>query len=176
PGWRLPGWCRGLQVVVQHDFGGTILAHAALIEPDHPRAPGLHDGGDVGGQYEDLGAAHHVLEPDSGTLEEGGVAGQDPLIHQQDLRANGGGEREGEADHHARGVDAHGKVEEVAKVGEAANVVGQTSERGARQPVVEAAQHDVLPPGQVEVHAELHVEQRVHAALDADAADHRLID
>ena len=36
-----------------------------------------------------------------------------------------------------------------------------------RQAVVQAAQHDVLAPGQIDVHAEIGVEQRIEAALHA---------
>jgi hypothetical protein len=97
-------------------------------------------------QYQNLGAPHHVFQPGSRTVQEASIAGQDPLVHQQDLRADGGGQRERQADHHARGVDAHRQVDKVAKVRKAPNVVGQASQRGARQSVVQAAQGNVLPP------------------------------
>ena len=90
----------------------SVLADPPLLQPDHARAPIAQRILRMGGEHEDLGAPHHILEPDPRLLNEARIAGEEPFVHQQDLRADRGREREGKADHHSRAVDPHRKIEE----------------------------------------------------------------
>ena len=102
----------------------------AAVEPHHPRAPVDDDAGRVRGEHQDLGPAHHVLQPGARLFHERGVAGQEPLVHQQHLRADRGREREAEPHHHAGAVDAHRQVDELAELGEVLHVLLQAADRG----------------------------------------------
>ena len=56
---------------------------------------------------------------------------------------------EAEPDHHARTVEAHRQLQELAQLGELGHVLFQKLDLGGRKAVVEAAEHDVLAAGQV---------------------------
>ena len=130
----------------------------------------------VGRENKNVGAAHHRLQPMPCTVHEFRVACQDPFVHQQDLGLDRCGESKAQADHHARRVDTDRKVQEIAQSGELRHILLQPWQGGPRHAVVQAAQHDVLAAGQLQVHAEAGVQQCVQAALHPHAADHRLVD
>ena len=130
----------------------------------------------MGGKDEDIGAADHVFEAVSRAFHEIGVAGEEPFVHQQDLRADGGGEREAETDDHASAIDADGQVDEFVHFGELADVGFELGDGAWVKPGVEAAERDVFPAGEAEVHAQGGVEQGVEGAVDADPAVEGFVD
>ena len=176
PQQRLGRLDRMAEIQRQHRLGGALHAQRALVHPQHLAAPGGDDVGLMGRDHQDLGVAHQLLQPPPRLDHEAGVAGQEPLVHQQHLRPDRGGEREAEADHHAGAVGAHRHVEEAAEVGEPLHVVLQGADRARVQPGIEPAQADILPAGEVEVHPQVGVEQGVQLAPHRHPAGDRLVD
>ena len=127
-------------------------------------------------EHQDFRLAHHVLQPIPGAFHEVRIPRQEPLIHQQHLRADRGGDGETEPDDHPRAVDAHGQVDELVHLPEHPHILLQPRDRRWIEPAIEAAQQNILPPGQAEIEAEMRIEQRVQRPAHPDRTGERLVD
>ena len=73
----------------------------------------------MAGEDNDRRRLEQGFDTRAGLFLEGGVAGADAFVDEQDVVAQRGGNAEGEAGLHAGRIDLHGQFEEIAQIGEA---------------------------------------------------------
>ena len=112
-----------LQVAAGDVDGVAVLADLAVLQPDGPVAQRLHLAQAVGHQHDGDALAAQLVDVVEAAALEALVADRDHLVEQEDLRVHVDGDREPEPHLHAAGVDAHGRVDELADVGEVDDVV-----------------------------------------------------
>src|SRR5215204_5953330 len=96
------------------------------------------------GKDQDTGAPDKFLKSAARLFKEAGVPGPDALVHQQDLRRDTGGHREGQAGLHARRIGPHRQREKLAQIREARHLVELLENLGLSQPEIQTAENDIL--------------------------------
>ena len=121
-------------------------------------------------------AARHLVHLAKAFFLELGVADGEHLVDDQDLRLQMGGDGEGEAHIHARGIALDRGVEEFLDLGEGDDLVEFLADLGAAHAEDRTIQIDVLPPGQFGVKTGADLEQARDPAPERDPAGGRLGD
>ncbi len=151
-------------------FGVTVVFEAPLAEEQHARTEqpdGVHGVAD----HDDGGATMlqfaHAVE----ALElEGDVAHGQHFVEQQDLGLDMDGDREAQPHVHARRVELHRRIDEVAYLGELDDLVEALGDLFSGQAQQHAVHVDVFPTRHLLVEAHADAEQRGHPADDAHHA------
>jgi hypothetical protein len=104
------------------------------------------------------------------------VAGEEPLVHQEDIGRDGGRQGEAQPDVHAGRIAADRHVDELAQAGEGDDPVRHGLALGLGHAAVQAMQDDVLASGEKRIHAGGGVDQRADLAADAQPSLHGLVD
>ncbi len=107
---------------------------------------------------------------------ERGIAGADPFVHQQDLRPDRGGDSEGQAQLHASGIAADRQIEEIPKPCQRRRLALERGQRFSRQPTIQAAQADVLPPCRKGLHPRGRINQAADLARHLKPPRRRFVD
>src|SRR5271167_1398117 len=120
-GLHHPGLFGELPVGVDHLLDRADRQYPSVIQQQPARAPLLDELHRVRGQHQDARMAHEFLDAALRLGEKAGIAGGQPLVHDQDVGGDAGRNSEGQANHHSGGVGPHRHVEVVAKFGEFGN-------------------------------------------------------
>src|SRR5579862_1810845 len=120
-------------------------------------------------EHQNSGLLNEVLETAVRTLDERGIADPYPLIHQDDLRIEGGRHRKGETQIHAARIGSHRPVQlRPFETAEFRDFVAARAYFFGCEAEKQAPQHDIVPAGSLRIHAEINIEQ---AGRDPDATD-----
>ena len=118
--------CRRFAVGGKHRVPRPIRAHPALVHPEHPRAPRPRLTAGIWLDSTRISAPRTMSSsrPRARSMKAASPA----RIHSSISRICGRiavASAKRQADHHARGIDAHRQIEEIAQVGEAGDVLRQ---------------------------------------------------
>ena len=128
------------------------------------------------GENQDSGPLDQALQPGLRLLQEVGVDGSDTLVEQQDLRVDARHHTHGEPHPHAGGVGAQRHRKVFAQFGELGDLVDLGGHLLAGLAQEQAADDDVLEPGDLRVHPHAKVENRCDAAPYGRRAAGGLVD
>ena len=118
------------------------------------------NGAGVGDDHDQPAAGHHRLDARLALGAEGAIPDREHLVEHQDLRIEGGGDREAEARAHPVRVEADRLVDERAEVGEVDDRLHALPDLPARDAEERGVQQDVLATRQLAIEAGAQREQR----------------
>src|SRR6266508_587728 len=165
----------GEQPVVERHSLVRIAVELDLAGPqeDRPLAQALDGGRAVRDEDDRAAAALELVDLPEALALEGLVTDREHLVEQNDVGVQVGCEREPQAHVHARGVHAHGKVDEALDLGEGDDLVHPLTDVCAAEAVDGAVQVNVLPPGEIRVKTRPEPEQRADRPPRLEAAARR---
>ena len=132
-----------------------------MIEPDRPVADLLHLTHVMRDEDDGATLGPEAVDPLDTFALKRRVADRQNLINQQDTRADMDGGRETKPQAHPGAVGSHGLVDKGRKLGKGHDLIEPIPHLGSQKPGQYAADEDILPPRQVEMHPGVEVEKPV---------------
>ena len=148
-----------------HLLGRAVAFNATLAQPQRAAAEERHVVHRVRAEKDRSAVVADLANPVDALLLEVAVSHRQRLVHHQDVGVDMGGDREGEAHHHARGVALDRVLDELSELGEGEDVVEPSLHDAAFEAHQRAVEDGVVTPAELRVEGGAELEDgRHHAA------------
>src|SRR6478735_1102582 len=148
----------------------AVVDQHALTQDDPPIAHPLHHVEVVADDHQRMSLGAQFGDPGQALVLEGLVADREDLVDQEDVGLGVDGDREGEPQEHARGVELHLGVDELLDLAEGDDVVELLVDLLLRHPEDGPVEVDVLATGEIGMEAGPDLDESGHPAAHTDRA------